>query len=117
MHVHPLYLMLPTTAACSLAFMLPVATPPNALVFAYGDVKVTDMIKCGFILNMLGVAVISLGINTWGHAAFSLDSFPTWAQGLILQDPNATLSDVLTTTTVPDFVGNWTVSGNISTYL
>ena len=43
-HVHPYYLMLPAAISCSFAFMLPVATPPNAIVFAGGHLKVKDMV-------------------------------------------------------------------------
>lgn len=45
MNVHPMYLMLPATIAASLAFMLPIATVPNALVFAYGDIRTLDMVR------------------------------------------------------------------------
>ncbi|KAG1970034.1 solute carrier family 13 member 2 [Pimephales promelas] len=77
--IHPLYVMLPCTISASLAFMLPVATPPNAIAFSYGNLKVLDMAKAGFILNIIGILCINLGINTWGMAMFNLGTFPTWA--------------------------------------
>uniref|UniRef100_A0A3Q2Z2S0 Solute carrier family 13 member 2 n=1 Tax=Hippocampus comes TaxID=109280 RepID=A0A3Q2Z2S0_HIPCM len=77
--IHPLYVMFPCTIAASLAFMLPVATPPNAIAFSYGNLKVIDMAKAGFILNFLGVITINIGINTWGVAMFNLNKFPSWA--------------------------------------
>ncbi|XP_009883480.1 PREDICTED: LOW QUALITY PROTEIN: solute carrier family 13 member 2 [Charadrius vociferus] len=77
--LNPLYVMLPCTLSASLAFMLPVATPPNAIVFSYGQLKVIDMAKAGFILNILGVLTITLAINTWGSSLFQLQTFPSWA--------------------------------------
>jgi len=76
--IHPLYVMLPCTISASLAFMLPVATPPNAIAFSYGNLKVMDMAKAGFILNFVGVITINIAINTWGVAMFTLDKFPSW---------------------------------------
>ncbi|XP_062408619.1 solute carrier family 13 member 2-like [Sardina pilchardus] len=77
--LHPLYVMLPSTICASLAFMLPVATPPNAIAFSYGNLKVLDMAKAGFALNLLGVLCVQLALNTWGVAMFQLKEFPTWA--------------------------------------
>ncbi|KAM9218351.1 solute carrier family 13 member 2 [Leptosomus discolor] len=77
--LNPLYVMLPCTLSASLAFMLPVATPPNAIVFAYGQLKVIDMAKAGFVLNLLGVLTITLAINTWASSLFQLQTFPSWA--------------------------------------
>ncbi|XP_070826646.1 solute carrier family 13 member 2-like isoform X2 [Chaetodon trifascialis] len=77
--IHPLYVMLPCTISASLAFMLPVATPPNAIAFSYGNLKVMDMAKAGFILNFVGVITINIAINTWGVAMFQLNTFPSWA--------------------------------------
>ncbi|XP_029964851.1 solute carrier family 13 member 2 isoform X1 [Salarias fasciatus] len=77
--IHPMYVMLPCTIAASLAFMLPVATPPNAIAFSYGNLKVIDMAKAGFVLNFVGVLIINLAVNTWGAAMFDLNTFPSWA--------------------------------------
>ncbi|NWW16071.1 S13A2 protein, partial [Falcunculus frontatus] len=77
--LNPLYVMLPCTLSASLAFMLPVATPPNAIVFSYGQLRVIDMAKAGFVLNILGVLTITLAINTWASSLFQLQTFPTWA--------------------------------------
>ncbi|XP_009558500.2 solute carrier family 13 member 2 isoform X1 [Cuculus canorus] len=77
--LNPLYVMLPCTLSASLAFMLPVATPPNAIVFSYGQLKVMDMAKAGFVLNILGVLTINLAINTWASSLFELQTFPSWA--------------------------------------
>ncbi|NXF21571.1 S13A2 protein, partial [Rhodinocichla rosea] len=77
--LNPLYVMLPCTLSASLAFMLPVATPPNAIVFSYGQLRVIDMAKAGFVLNILGVLTITLAINTWASSLYQLQSFPSWA--------------------------------------
>ncbi|NXT52427.1 S13A2 protein, partial [Pluvianellus socialis] len=77
--LNPLYVMLPCTLSASLAFMLPVATPPNAIVFSYGQLRVIDMAKAGFVLNILGVLTITLAINTWASSLFQLQTFPSWA--------------------------------------
>jgi sodium-dependent dicarboxylate transporter 2/3/5 len=77
--INPLYLMLPVTVAASFAFMLPVATPPNAIVFAYGNMKILDMMKAGIIMNVVCLVVLQLAINTWAYAYFGLGTFPRWA--------------------------------------
>ncbi|MCH4553656.1 SLC13 family permease [Aestuariibaculum lutulentum] len=55
-----LYLLIPVTMASSCAFMLPMATPPNAIVFASGYIKVSEMAKVGFILNLISVVLLIL---------------------------------------------------------
>ncbi|XP_049928221.1 solute carrier family 13 member 5 [Epinephelus moara] len=77
--INPLYVMVPCTLSASFAFMLPVATPPNAIVFSYGYLKVADMAKTGIVMNIIGILCITLAINSWGKAMFDLDSFPAWA--------------------------------------
>ncbi|MCD6448358.1 MAG: DASS family sodium-coupled anion symporter [Thermoplasmata archaeon] len=51
-------LMIPATLACSLAFMFPISTPPNAIVYSSGYIKMEDMIKTGITLHIMGIAVI-----------------------------------------------------------
>jgi sodium-dependent dicarboxylate transporter 2/3/5 len=48
------------TLGASLAFMMPVGTPPNAIVFSSGHVKIHQMVKMGFVFNVIGIALISL---------------------------------------------------------
>nr|XP_029529949.1 solute carrier family 13 member 2-like [Oncorhynchus nerka] len=85
--LHPLYVMLPCTICASLAFMLPVATPPNAIAFSYGNLKVMDMAKAGFVLNIIGVITINIALNTWGTAMFNLNTFPDWANVTTIPTP------------------------------
>uniref|UniRef100_A0A8C8HY60 Solute carrier family 13 member 5b n=1 Tax=Oncorhynchus tshawytscha TaxID=74940 RepID=A0A8C8HY60_ONCTS len=77
--MNPLYVMVPCTLSASFAFMLPVATPPNAIVFSFGYLKVSDMARTGIVMNLIGILCITLAINSWGRAMFHLDTFPTWA--------------------------------------
>jgi len=56
----PLTLAVPAVLAASCAFMLPVATPPNAVVYGSGLITVPQMIRAGLVLNLLGVVVIAL---------------------------------------------------------
>ena len=58
--VPPLVLTVPITIAASCAFMLPVATPPNAIVFATGALTIPQMVRAGFILNLIGIVVVTL---------------------------------------------------------
>ena len=55
-----LHLLIPVTIASSCAFMLPMATPPNAIVFASGHIEVHQMARVGFILNCLSVVLLVL---------------------------------------------------------
>jgi sodium-dependent dicarboxylate transporter 2/3/5 len=64
MGIPPLLLCIPVTLAASCAFMLPMGTPPNAIVFASGHLRMTDMVKTGFWLNLVTVAVTAL-LTEW----------------------------------------------------
>ena len=51
---------IPLTLAASCAFMMPVGTPPNAIVFASGYIKMSQMVKVGFVLNIISILLITL---------------------------------------------------------
>ncbi|KFQ23217.1 Solute carrier family 13 member 1, partial [Merops nubicus] len=77
-HVNPLFILIPATLCTSLAFLLPVANPANAIVFSYGHLTVMDMVKAGLGINIIGVAVVMLAIMTWIVPIFDLYTYPSW---------------------------------------
>ncbi|MFO7705628.1 MAG: DASS family sodium-coupled anion symporter [Halopseudomonas sp.] len=58
--VSPIFFTVPAAIAASCAFMMPVATPPNAIVFGSGHMQISDMIKAGFALNLVGIVLVTL---------------------------------------------------------
>jgi sodium-dependent dicarboxylate transporter 2/3/5 len=79
--LNPLLLMIPATISASMAFMLPVATPPNAIVFSSGRIKMGEMVRVGLILNLVIAVIIACFIYffvlpAWGYSA----SMPIWAE-------------------------------------
>lgn len=79
--VHPMFLMIPATISASMAFMLPVATPPNAIIFGTDRITVSEMARTGLILNLLGAALITLFSYLFISLAFGFDAgvLPAWA--------------------------------------
>ena len=78
-NVHPYILMVGATVAASCAFMLPVATPPNAVVFGSGYLRIIDMVKTGIWMNLISILLLSLITYfvlpyVWG---FEAEVFPT----------------------------------------
>lgn len=59
-HLPPLMLMVPATLAASLGFMLPVATPPNTIVFGSGRIRAADMRNAGLLLDVTGIVIITV---------------------------------------------------------
>ena len=58
--INPLLLVIPATLASSCAFMMPISTPPNAVVFASGHIRMRQMMRAGWILNIISAVIISL---------------------------------------------------------
>jgi sodium-dependent dicarboxylate transporter 2/3/5 len=61
----PLLVMVPATLAASAAFMMPVATPPNAVVFSSRCVPISAMVRAGIWINLLAVGLITLVFQFW----------------------------------------------------
>jgi solute carrier family 13 (sodium-dependent dicarboxylate transporter), member 2/3/5 len=80
--IHPMLIALPATFAVSCAFMLPVATPPNAILYSSGRLKVSDMARAGIWLNLLTAILVSLFAVYWiaPRWGFDLSVFPDWAR-------------------------------------
>ncbi len=80
MQVNPMLLMIPAALSASCAFMLPVATPPTAIVYGSGYISVQHMAKAGLGLNLLGTLLITLVIFLLAVPIFgiSLSGLPTW---------------------------------------
>ena len=81
---HPYLFMLPCCLAVSMAFMLPVATPPNAIAFASGYVRARDMARTGFGLNLIAIVTITLltMLLTTKLLGIELGVVPEWAASL-----------------------------------
>lgn len=59
-HINPFMLGIPMTLAASCASMMPMGTPPNAIVFSSGHIKLKEMIKAGFVMNIISIVLIVL---------------------------------------------------------
>jgi sodium-dependent dicarboxylate transporter 2/3/5 len=68
----PLLLCVPAVVAASCGFMLPVATPPNAIVFGTGHIRLREMIRAGLWLDLVAVVLVPGGTWLWGRAVLGL---------------------------------------------
>ncbi len=68
--IDPVLLMAAGAISCSCAFMLPVATPPNAIAFASDRITIRGMMKTGFVLNVAGAVLVTLVVWFWGRVVF-----------------------------------------------
>ncbi len=83
MGTDPRLLMIPATLAASCAFMLPVATPPNAIVFGAGQIKIKEMARVGLVMNLLSAIIVTtvtyiIAVHVFGITPGEL---PVWAVG------------------------------------
>ncbi len=77
---NPLFLMIPVTIAASMAFMLPVATPPNAIIFGSNKIKISQMSRFGILLNLIAIVIITIFVYIIAINVFNIDinNIPSW---------------------------------------
>jgi len=79
---NPLIFMIPAAIAASFAFMLPVATPPNAIVFSTGYVTIPQMVRNGIAMNLVGILAVTLASYFLVRLVFGVEwgVMPDWAK-------------------------------------
>lgn len=82
MGTHPFLLMIPAAISASCAFMLPVATPPNAVIFGSGYIRIGDMAKAGVVINFIGALLVTLLVYFLALPIFDItpNQLPVWAK-------------------------------------
>ncbi len=82
LQVHPLLFMIPATISASMAFMMPVATPPNAVVFGSQRIRIAEMARTGLLLNFVAIVftVIAVYLLFPYVVGDSIGEFPSWAR-------------------------------------
>ncbi|NDV62204.1 SLC13/DASS family transporter [Puniceicoccales bacterium CK1056] len=82
MGVHPLLFAIPATISASMAFMMPVATPPNAVVFGSQRIRIIEMARTGIVLNLFAVGLTLLAVYIFFPAVTgaAFGDFPSWAK-------------------------------------
>lgn len=78
--VHPYLMAIPVTIACSMAWMTPIATPPNMVIFVTGKITFREMMKTGFWLNIASMLVIPIAMFSTAYIFGDLNEFPSWAE-------------------------------------
>ncbi len=82
MGIDPRALMVPATLSASCAFMMPVASPTQAIVFSSGYVPIKDMVRAGIWFNLLGVTLVTITFLLFGELVMGIDAsvLPEWAR-------------------------------------
>ncbi|XP_037938736.1 protein I'm not dead yet-like [Teleopsis dalmanni] len=78
--IHPLYFVFPTGLACSIAFLLPVSTPANAIVSGYANIKTKDMVIAGLLPTFFSILLLSINGLTWHSIIYPGLELPSWAK-------------------------------------
>lgn len=68
--VHPYLLLIPMAVTSSFAFTLPVATPPNAIIFSSGWITIPQMVRAGVLLDVIGLLIVPMAVYTLGSGVF-----------------------------------------------
>jgi len=79
-HVHPYLMAIPVTIACSMAWMTPIATPPNMVIFVTGKITFREMMKTGIWLNLFSMLIIPIAMFSTAYIFGDLNEFPSWAE-------------------------------------
>ena len=88
---HPLTVGLTCALAASMAFMLPIATPTNAVALGTGKVEFTDFVRAGWKMNFIGIVLVTAFVCTTGNLMFELDNpAEGWKKKWACKQPNAT---------------------------
>ena len=79
--LHPMLVALPATLSVSYGFMLPVGTPPNAIAYATGRIPMRDMVRAGFLLDLVAITLVCLFTWFWigPRLGFDFSQVPNWA--------------------------------------
>ena len=68
--VHPYLLLIPMAVTSSFAFTLPVATPPNAIIFSSGWITIPQMVRAGILLDLIGLLIVPMAVYALGSGVF-----------------------------------------------
>ena len=68
--VHPYLLLVPMAVTSSFAFTLPVATPPNAIIFSSGWITIPQMVRAGILLDVIGLLIVPMAVYALGSGVF-----------------------------------------------
>jgi sodium-dependent dicarboxylate transporter 2/3/5 len=84
--LNPYMLLVATTVAASCAFMLPVATPPNAVVFGSGYLRIPDMVKTGIWMNLISILILTAMVYIMLPFVWDFDPFG-FSEQFIIEKP------------------------------